>query len=168
MRRFTLLRGQGGFTFLESLLSMAIGGLIISGIVAGIYQISTLTRTQQDTLTVHTQIQNALAMLNHDLVSATGGSVVLEDGATQLVITRPQFTFGENADAVNTVITYTFADGNLTRSSDGEQVVVARQLQSVDLGAAGALPKTVEITLLAQVRERLYSRTLVVDRRPQP
>jgi type II secretory pathway pseudopilin PulG len=167
MRRFAFLRGQGGFTFLESLLSMAIGGLIIGGIVAGIYQISTLTRTQQDTLTVHTQIQNALAMLNHDLVSATDGVVTL-DGVTQLVVTQPTYTFGVDEAVTNKVITYTFASGNLTRAEDGQQIVVARNLQSVELPPAGALPKTVEITLLAQVRERLYSRTLVVDRRPQP
>jgi prepilin-type N-terminal cleavage/methylation domain-containing protein len=167
MRRLRSLRGQAGFTFLESLLSLAIGGLIISGIISVLFQINVLTRTQQDTLTVQTQIQNALSMLNHDLVSASQGTVTLGDEGAQLVITQPEYTFGEEGDPVSTVVTYTFASGILTRASGGQELVVARALQSVDLGAAGALPQTVQITLLAQVRDRSYSRTLVVDRRAQ-
>lgn len=141
MRYLRSLRGQQGFSFLESLISLAIGGMVVSAIVAALFQINVLTRTQQDTLTVQTQIQNALAMLNHDLVSATEGAVILGDESTQLVITQPEFIFGEEGDPVNTVITYTFASGILTRSADDQQVVVARELQSVDLGRPAPCPK---------------------------
>ena len=154
---------EGGFTFLESMLSTAISALCLGAVVVAIFQINSLTCQQQDSLTLSQQLQNVATLLNHDVVSAASGTVSTESLTLQI----PTYTFGEETGPVTRTIVYTCSgpasEKTMTRDDGGGSTIIARHLESVDFGSWG---NTLQITVTAVIRDQSCSTTLTFDRRP--
>jgi prepilin-type N-terminal cleavage/methylation domain-containing protein len=164
-----LLRGQGGFTLVESLLATAIGALVMGAVVMTLYQFNTLPRLHQDSLTVNHQLQSVGTVLNRDVVSAAGGVVVGAAGATTQTLTLqiPSYAFGELTDPVTHTVVYTYsaADGTLVRQDDAGAVTVGRQISAVDFGPEGEIAATYALTITSTIRDQTRVMPLTLHRR---
>ena len=159
-----LLRGEAGFTYLESVMATAITALVLGTIVVTLYQFNVLTRRQGDSLTVNQQMENLATMLNHDVVSAREGAVA--SGGTQLTLQVVRHEFNQTAEPVTTTIVYALSGADVARTADGVTQRVARYVSSADFGPDGPLPATVRMTLTSSLREESVPAVMTFERRP--
>jgi prepilin-type N-terminal cleavage/methylation domain-containing protein len=163
-----ILRQERGFTLIETLLATAISALLISSLGMTIYQMSHLTRMQQDALSTNHALQGAMSMLNRDVVSAATGRV---QGNT-LTLHAPTYVFGQAGTPVTRTVTYTLSSASLVRSDGQSAVTVARNVQSIQYGpldpTTGAITTTLNVTLTVQLRDQVRTATVSFQRRPQP
>jgi len=130
----------------------AISALVMGVLVISLYQFGTLTRIQRQSLDVNENIQNVSAALNRDVVCATSGTV--QNGALTLLV--PKHTFGETGSAVTTTVVYSTTvdpdDANryqLRRIVGQDTTVIARQIDNISFGDAGAIGSVLTVTLNA-------------------
>ena len=164
------LRGapQGGFTLIEMMLSTAISALILGALVVMLYQFNSLTRLQQDSLTLSQQLQTAGVLLNRDVVGASQGTF----SNNTLTLSIPSYTFGQTGEAQMITITYGLAGDTLVRTTAGAggsgAVTVARHISSWQIEPLqdGQISTTVRITLnSALARRGSRSMTITITRR---
>jgi prepilin-type N-terminal cleavage/methylation domain-containing protein len=71
IKRLQLIsRNQRGFTLVEILVAMAIGGLIMGGITTTIFQALTLPAKSNNQMTAVKQVENSINWIRHDAVQA--------------------------------------------------------------------------------------------------
>ena len=155
--------GEGGFTLVETTVATAISSLIVGGLVVMLFQFTGLARMHQDSLTVSHDLESAMSLLNHDVVSATDSEVAGQN----LTLTIPHYEFGVSGSPVTDTVTYSYeaATGLLHRADTeaGTGVVVARHLSSLSFMASDAL---VTVTMTSDIRGQQETASLVMQQRP--
>jgi len=148
-----LLHQESGFTFLESVLGSAISVLVIGSIIAALFQFNVLTSHQRDVLDVSNQLSKVGTLLNHDVVSASQGTIS-EDGST-LTLLIPTYTFGQDSGPVTRTVTYVYSpvSDELTRSVGDGTVTVAKSITALTFGSAGPLPQVLIVQATAETHD---------------
>ena len=130
---------QKGFTLIEILVVMAVGGMVMMGVVASICQVATGTSRSNSQGIVLTDVNRAAWHITKDLQMAhsTGmtvdESVVLSPGTTVRLSWTDYTTYFEDPDAEkNHSSTYSLTDsGELVRTYDGTLSIVGRHITSL-------------------------------------
>lgn len=156
------IREEAGFTLIEVLLALCISTLVLSGLSVALYQFNAVTRLHQNTLALNQQLQSTATVLNRDVVGASSGVAA----GDSLSLCIPSYVFGQVADPITKTVTYAMASDTLTRSEDGQTVVIARHVEGVDFGPSGPISATLSITLTTTALGEARHTILVFDRRP--
>lgn len=125
---------EKGFTLLEVLVAMLVGGMIMAAIVSGIFQISFGTGQISERNTALADIDNAAHWLTRDVVM--GQSTDLWEGApptSNMTITWTDFTsFEGGEESISHSANYTYSGTELRRNCDGVVTIIGRHLTNVE------------------------------------
>ena len=108
-----MMKGERGFSLVELLITVAITGLIISGLGTAIYQIITVTEYGNDKLTATHELQNVAHWVSIDGQRASAAS-----GGSELVLTLPD----------DSLITYAVVGTELRRTAGGSNMTLAQNI----------------------------------------
>ena len=138
---------QKGFTLIEILVAMLVGGMITAGVITGIFQIVYGAGEIKRESVALADIDNAAHWLTRDVV--LGQSTDLVDGAplpvSQMTLTWDDSTWwAEQEESVSHSVIYTYSGTALQRNYDGVVTTVGRHLTDVGFSLDGRL---VTITL---------------------
>lgn len=161
---------EGGFSLLETLLASAISAMVMGAVVASIFMFNRLSIAQQDSLSVSHQMQQATSMLNHDVVSASSGTISEEGDDRSLSLLVPEYVYGASEEPVTKTVSYDYAAdaGTLTRDEGSGAMEIARHLSSLDFGPSGEISTTVRITVGASRGDSVKEARLILYRRVGP
>ncbi len=137
---------QKGFTLIEILVAMAVGGMIMAVALLSIYQIVWGSARSNDQVTALTDVNYAALWLKYDLQMAQ--STNLTDGAPPQSSVRLRWAdntgwTAENASAHSS--TYTLSGTELLRTYDGNVKIIGRYIASIGFTLDGGVI-TVDIT----------------------
>jgi prepilin-type N-terminal cleavage/methylation domain-containing protein len=128
LKRLRLIgRNQCGFTLVELLVGLVIGGLIIGGITTTIVQALTCPAQSSDHMTAVKQVENAINWMRHDAVQAQ----IMEPGGSSGFPLQLTWVDWNNTKHE---VTYSLQEGRLTReyiTYDGDGTVVDSQTSFV-------------------------------------
>ncbi len=113
---------EAGITLVELLVAGAIAMAITGFMGTAIFQFFTVTRQGSEVMTSVHQVQNAGHWITHD-----GQMAIAASGGNQLVLTVPE----------SDTITYTLAGTQLSRTTNGTQLLVARNITDLDFDVDG-------------------------------
>jgi prepilin-type N-terminal cleavage/methylation domain-containing protein len=137
---------QKGFTLIEVLAVIAIGGMIMAPVVSMLLQIENGTWQIVGKSIAMTDIDNATHWITRDMPMAQTTS--LTDGAppvTSLTITCNDETgWAASESSVTHSVSYTYSGTQLQRNYDGQVTVVGRHLTNVGFSRSGT---TLTVTL---------------------
>jgi len=111
------MKGERGFSLVELLITVAITGLIVSGLGTAIYQIITVTEYGNDKLTATHELQNVAHWVSIDGQGASAAS-----GGSELVLTLPD----------DSSITYTVVGTELRRTAGESEMILAQNITSAN------------------------------------
>ena len=123
---------QKGFTLIEILVAMAVGGILMAGVVLGIFQVSWGTVRTNDQVVALTDVNNAALWLKKDLQMVQ--STTLTDGVTASSVTLDwtDFTGWATEETRDHSSTYALSGTELRRTDeDGVERVVGRHITSI-------------------------------------
>ncbi len=138
---------QKGFTLVELLVALAVGGILIWGIVVTIHNVTWGTSRTNSQVVALTDVHQAALRLKKDLqmtqldkgdFSSDGTTVVtLTSGVSTATLgwtdyTTPSEEFGWEEDRAHSS-GYLLLDGELRRTYDGTTSIVGRNITSVDI-----------------------------------
>jgi prepilin-type N-terminal cleavage/methylation domain-containing protein len=142
---------ESGFTLVELVIATVITGLIVSFLGTAIYQIFTVSQYGNDRLTATHEVQNAAYWFNLDGQQATAAT-----GGTGLYLTLSD----------NSSVTYARVGTELRRTSNGTQMILARNITSASFTVTNRLI-TMQLTSAPQGRDHIMeNRTYQVWLRP--
>jgi prepilin-type N-terminal cleavage/methylation domain-containing protein len=144
---------QKGFTLIEILVAMLVGGMITAGVITGIFQIVYGTGQIREESVALSDIDNAAHWLTRDVV--LGQSTDLDDDAplpvSQMTLTWDDSTWwAEQEESISHSVIYTYSGTALQRNYDGVVTTVGRHLTDVGFSLDGRL---VTITLTSSPEE---------------
>ncbi len=143
---------QKGFTLIEILVAMLVGGMLMAGIVTAVFQIVYGAGQIREESVALSDIDNAAHWLTRDVV--LGQSTDLVDGApqvSQMTLTWNDSTWwAEQEESIAHYVTYTYSGTALQRNYDGVVTTVGRYLTDVGFSLDGRL---VTITLTSSLEE---------------
>lgn len=143
---------QKGFTLIEMLVAMAVGGMLMAGIVTAVFQIVYGAGQIKRESVALADIDNAAHWLTRDVV--LGQSTDLVDGApavSQMTLTWNDSTWwAEQEESVSHSVIYTYSGTALQRNYDGVVTTVGRHLTDVGFSLDDRL---VTITLTSSLEE---------------
>ena len=143
---------QKGFTLIEILVAMLVGGMITAGVITGIFQIVYGAGQIREESVALADIDNAAHWLTRDVV--LGRSTDLVDGepqVSQMTLTWNDSTWwAEQEESVSHSVIYTYSGTALQRNYDGVVTTVGRHLTDVGFSLDGRL---VTITLTSSPEE---------------
>ena len=125
-------RGQRGFTLIEILVAMAIGGMLVPVVVAGIFQVTNGTDKINTDLVLLQDIDGASAWINRDLSQAQTTDVV--SGAPPVDHMRVDWidlTGWAAEGSESHYAEYTLSGSDLVREYDGVTQIVARRIADI-------------------------------------
>lgn len=162
--------GQGGFTLLEVLASMVIGGALLGALVPAIFEITRVTSLNTTSITAAVQVESAARWLAKDGQGAQNTNLV--DGAPAVNTVTLSWTdytswgtsFANPGQFTTHSITYSLSGTNLRRSLDGNTRTVASDVTSILFSRSGRV-MTIAVTaappgLLPFAHQRTYNVTL--------
>ena len=132
---------QKGFTLIEILVAMAVGGMIMAVALLSIYQIVWGTARSNDQVAALTDVNYAALWLKYDLQMAqstnlTDGDPVPQESVRLSWNDNTGWT-AENESAHST--TYTLSDTDLLRTYDGNVKIVGRYIASIGFTQNGGV-----------------------------
>lgn len=144
---------QKGFTLIEVLVAMLVGGMLMAGIVTAVFQIVYGAGQIKEESVALSDIDSAAHWLTRDVV--LGQSTDLVDGAplpvSQMTLTWNDSTWwAEQEESIAHYVTYTYSGTALQRNYDGVVTTVGRHLTNVRFSLDGRL---VTITLTSSLEE---------------
>jgi prepilin-type N-terminal cleavage/methylation domain-containing protein len=158
-----------GFTVVEFLVTLAVGGMVLAGIVPAIFQMTVgLTRNNGEGIAL-SDIQNAAHWLTRDLQMAhTTDLIDLAPPVSQVTLSWNDLTeWAVNEGSVSHSATYTYSGTTLQRNYDGQVSIVARHLTYVGFSINGRL---VTVTLTSSPEDLMprssETRTYLIYLRP--
>ncbi len=168
MKRQRSHGNQGGFTLIELIIAMGIGGILLGVVTVMLLQMNRLTILHQDALRASHQLQQAASLLNRDVVGAASGAVTASaDGVTLTldILTIP--TFGAVDEPITTTVTYVYseADQTLRRTDSLGPSIISRQVTELDLGPSGPISSTLWVTMTVTSPVHEQQMTLELHRR---
>lgn len=141
---------QKGFTLIEILVAMLVGGMVMAGIVTAVFQIVHGAGQIKEESVALADIDSAAHWLTRDVV--LGQSTDLVDGAlqvSQMTLTWNDSTWwAEQEESIAHSVIYTYSGTELQRNYDGVVTTVGRQLTNVRFSLDGRL---VTITLTSSL-----------------
>lgn len=143
---------QKGFTLIEILVAMLVGGMLMAGIVTAVFQIVYGAGQIREESVALSDIDSAAHWLTRDVV--LGQSTDLVNGApqvSQMTLTWNDSTWwAEQEESIAHYVTYTYSGTALQRNYDGVVTTVGRYLTDVGFSLDGRL---VTITLTSSLEE---------------
>ena len=130
---------QKGFTLIEVLVVMAVGGVLMAGVVASIFQVFTFTSRSNSQGIVLTDVHRAAWHITKDLQMANSTGIAVEDSvvlspASSVTLRWIDFTsaFEPEGAEKNHSSTYSLTDnGELVRTYDGTVRIAGRHITSL-------------------------------------
>ncbi|MFP3975511.1 MAG: PulJ/GspJ family protein [Chloroflexota bacterium] len=148
-----MMGNQSGMTLVESLIAIAISGLIASALGTAVFQLVTFSERGTDEMTAVHNIQNAARWVSRDCQEASNAT--LGDGG-ELYLTLPG----------NSTVNYFLSGTELRRESNSSQISVSRNVGNVNFDVDGRVV-TMTLTVSPQGRwEISRERTYKVYLRP--
>lgn len=133
---------QKGFTLIEILVAMAVGGMIMTGIVTGIFQILHGTGQIRVESVALADIESAAHWLSRDIPMGEGTDLV-DGGPTEsdmTIIWNDYTWWAQQEESVAHSVAYTYSGTELQRSyDDGVVTTVGRHLTEVGFSLNGNL-----------------------------
>ena len=130
---------QKGFTLIEVLVGMLVGGMIMSAVIGSVYQITTGTGKVNWESTTLADMENAAHCIVRDVMMAH--STDLEPGEPPMDGLHISWQDLTNAalleESVAHSITYTHSGKELQRNYDGVVTIIGRDLDDVSFGING-------------------------------
>ena len=117
-------RGQQGFTLTELLVTIAITGILFSVVGTVLFQMTAVSSSGNDQLTVWHELQNVTNQLEMDCQSALTAS-----GGSSLTLTYPS----------GGMIVYSLSGTNLQRTSGAAVNILAQDISALSYGVTGRL-----------------------------
>ncbi len=130
------MKRQRGFTLVELLVTVAITGLIVSGLGTAIYQIFTVTEYGNDKLTATHELQNVSHWFSLDGQRAGAAS-----GGSELVLTLSD----------DSSITYSLVGTELYRTAGGSNMTLAQNITSANFSVEN---RTITMTVTSSPQGR--------------
>jgi len=130
---------QKGFTLIEILVAMAVGGILMAGVVLGIFQVSWGTVRTNDQVVALTDVNNAALWLKKDLQMVQSTSLTNGVTASSVTLEWTDFTNFEEEENKNHTSTYALSPSGtkLIRTYDDTPSVVGRHITSIGFTLAG-------------------------------
>lgn len=126
------LRGQRGFTLIETVLSLGISGLVLSLVAGAMFQAWGVERTQRHDVMATEQLRHATRWFAGDALNAV--STDLADGTGPVSAVSLSLT---DASGAPHTASYSLNGTRLVRSFDGALLTVARDVASAAFSRSG-------------------------------
>ena len=125
-------RRQRGFTLIEILVAMAIGGLLVPVVVSGIFAVTRGTQQINTNLVILQDIDGASAWINRDLSQALTTDVVsLDPPVDHMRVDWTDLTGWATEGEEPHYAEYTLSGTDLVRDYDGVTQIVARRISDI-------------------------------------
>jgi len=124
---------QKGFTLIEVLVVMAVGGMVMAGIVLTIPQVVWGTIRTNSQVVALTDINHAALRIKKDLQMVQSTDLTDGDPVPQnsVSLAWTDYTGFEPEDERNHICTYALSGTELRRTYDGTEIIVGRYITSV-------------------------------------
>ena len=123
--------GQRGFTLIEILVAMAIGGLLVPVVVSGIFAVTKGTAKINTDLVILQDIDGASAWINRDLSQAMTTNLNENETLNTMRVDWVDLTGWATEGAESHFAEYTVVGTDLMREYDGETQIVARRIADI-------------------------------------
>ena len=124
-------KGQRGFTLIEILVAMAIGGLIAPVVVSGIFAVTNGTAKINTDLVILQDIDGASAWINRDLSQAMTTNLNENETLNTMRVDWIDLTGWATEGAESHFAEYTLVGTDLMREYDGATQIVARRIDDI-------------------------------------
>ncbi len=130
---------QKGFTLIELLVAVAIGAVILTGVVLSIYQVVWGTDRSNSQVVALIDIDRAVLAIKRDLLMAqdTNLSSIPQSSANLTWIDYTSFELGDETASHSS--SYTLSGTELRRTYDGTVNIVGRNISSINFTQNGRL-----------------------------
>jgi type II secretory pathway pseudopilin PulG len=131
---------QKGFTVIELLIMVAVGGILTFGTVNAIFQVVVGTSRTNSQVVALTDVHHAALQLKKDLQMAQE-SIIFLNGEEFLALRLDwtDYTSFEAAENINHTSIYQLSNSELHRTYDGISSIVGRNITSVDVTSSDRL-----------------------------
>ena len=151
---------QKGFSVLELLVVIAVGGILLSGVVLGIFQVSQGTIHNRGQLVSMTDVNNAAYWIKRELQMAQYSNLTDGDPLPQssLSIYWIDMTLFPTGDQATHSSQYYLSGTDLLRTRDGETSIVSRHITNIGFTRNGTVVKcfiTASVSGITQQTETL-------------
>lgn len=151
---------QKGFTLLELLVTIAISGVILLGVVISINQIVEGTIRSGNDVSVLSDINNATRILKEDLIMAQSTDLSATPKSSA-VLSWTDFSSFQASEYVSHTVIYALSGTNLMRTYDDETSIAGRNISSISFTQVDRVITTV-ITATS-IRDEQKSETLTLS-----
>ena len=125
-------RRERGFTLIEILVAMAIGGLLVPVVVSGIFAVTRGTQQINTDLVILQDIDGASTWINRDLSQALTTDLTFSDPPVDhMRVDWIDLTGWATEGAEAHYAEYTLSGSNLLRDYNGTSQIVARRISSI-------------------------------------
>ncbi len=135
---------QTGFTLVEVLVAMAVGTIILTGVVLSIYQVVWSTDRSNSQVTVLTDLNTAALAIKEDLMMTQTTNLSSTPQSSANLSWIDYTSFGASNQTSHSS-RYILSGTNLTRNYDGTVTIVGRRITSISFTQSGKVV-TVVIT----------------------
>jgi prepilin-type N-terminal cleavage/methylation domain-containing protein len=148
--------GKKGFTLVEVLVAMAIGGILIWGTVVAIHQVVLGTARTNSQVVTATDVHHAALYLKRDMQMAQTAYLL---GGTTITLSWTDYTSFEGTEPQEHSSRYALVGKELRRTYDGITSVVGRDITSVSFTLASRVIRVTITSTKGDMAPR--SKTLV-------
>ncbi|MFC1847602.1 type II secretion system protein J [Chloroflexota bacterium] len=140
---------QRGFTLIEILVVMAVGGMILAGVVLSIQQIFLSTARSNSQVTALADIDRVVLSIKKDLLMTQSTNLTDGDPTPQSSVTLTWIDYTSSFSSSNQTShssSYILSDTELQRTYDSTMNIVGRHITSIGFTQSG---KVIKVTITA-------------------
>ncbi len=119
---------QKGFTLLELLVAMAVGGVVMAGALAAVYQVVWGTSRTNSQVVALNDVHQAALQLKKDLEMTQSADL---PGGAAINLSWTDYTSFDLEENKNHTSSYVLSNGELQRTYDGTMSIVGRNITSL-------------------------------------
>ena len=153
---------QRGFTLIEILVAMAIGGLLVPVVVSGIFAVTKGTAKINTDLVILQDIDGASAWINRDLSQAMTTNLNENETLNTMRVDWVDLTGWATEGAESHFAEYTVIGTDLMREYDGATQIVARRIENIAFSRVG---NYITVAITSTLRDATLSLTYFVTPR---
>ena len=128
------LHAEDGFTLVEAVIAIGIMTMALTMVGSPLINALRYDESWRDGITATTTLQRVSTWMAKDTINAT--AVSLSDGADPVNTVTLDWN---DLDGTPRTSTYTVSSGNLVRTADGENLIIARRVTLVEFSRDGHL-----------------------------